>query len=193
MWMARYENLTAGRRYFIECSKQPMPFANVVGAWQRDAAFRAWFSTLLADSPYAAFRWETPGVTIATASQAFEFVLLDAPTLAREPDPEAFAAHFETARISVVDFANLSGDATLVVPCPLADDSAYGHLAAFVRFAPAEQIDALWRTVGDAMARRLSAKPVWLNTAGAGVSWLHVRLDDRPKYYGHAAYRQRSA
>ena len=40
------------------------------------------------------------------------------------------------------------------------------------------------------MQRRLSAKPVWLSTAGAGVSWLHVRLDDRPKYYGYAPYRE---
>jgi hypothetical protein len=33
------------------------------------------------------------------------------------------------------------------------------------------------------------ANPEWLSTAGAGVSWLHVRLDDRPKYYGYAPYR----
>jgi hypothetical protein len=39
------------------------------------------------------------------------------------------------------------------------------------------------------MVRRMSAKPVWLSTAGAGVSWLHVRLDDQPKYYGFALYR----
>ena len=31
--------------------------------------------------------------------------------------------------------------------------------------------------------------PVWVSTAGAGVSWLHVRLDDRPKYYGYQPYR----
>ncbi|MGI9175867.1 MAG: DUF6940 family protein [Rhodothermales bacterium] len=24
---------------------------------------------------------------------------------------------------------------------------------------------------------------MWLSTAGGGVSWLHVRLDSRPKYY----------
>ena len=40
------------------------------------------------------------------------------------------------------------------------------------------------------MIRRLGTAPVWLSTAGAGVSWLHVRLGDRPKYYGHAPYRQ---
>ena len=44
--------------------------------------------------------------------------------------------------------------------------------------------------VGGAVQRRLGTKPVWLSTAGAGVSWLHVRLDDRPKYYGYAPYRQ---
>ncbi|MFO1021395.1 MAG: hypothetical protein U0903_11970 [Planctomycetales bacterium] len=32
-------------------------------------------------------------------------------------------------------------------------------------------------------------KPVWLSTAGAGVPWLHVHLDDQPKYYSHAPYR----
>ena len=32
------------------------------------------------------------------------------------------------------------------------------------------------------------AMPTWLSTAGMGVSWLHVRLDSQPKYYGFAAY-----
>ena len=30
--------------------------------------------------------------------------------------------------------------------------------------------------------------PLWVSTAGLGVSWLHVRLDARPKYYRHDAY-----
>jgi hypothetical protein len=38
------------------------------------------------------------------------------------------------------------------------------------------------------MAARVSTTPVWLSTAGAGVAWLHVRLDDRPKYYSHRPY-----
>jgi hypothetical protein len=77
----------------------------------------------------------------------------------------------------------------MVVPCPIGPVNAYGHLASFVRNAPEQQIHDLWQAVADAMARRIATKPVWLSTAGAGVSWLHVRLDDRPKYYGHAPFR----
>ena len=95
----------------------------------------------------------------------------------------------ERGKAEVVTFANLGRDAILVVPCPVAEFSAYGHLAAFVRFAPEQQRHALWKSVGAAMAGRVGAKPVWLSTAGAGVSWLHVRLDDRPKYYGFGSYR----
>jgi len=68
--------------------------------------------------------------------------------------------------------------------------AAYGHLAAFVREAPPEQVDALFATVGRTLLDRVAPSPLWLNTAGLGVPWLHVRLDSRPKYYGHAPYRE---
>jgi hypothetical protein len=38
------------------------------------------------------------------------------------------------------------------------------------------------------MQQRVSASPLWLSTAGMGVSWLHLRLDSRPKYYRHRSY-----
>ncbi len=78
----------------------------------------------------------------------------------------------------------------MVVPRPLAADSAYGHLSAFVRGAPEAQRAELWKVVGATMQKRISDRAVWLSTAGAGVPWLHVRLDDRPKYYHHGPYRQ---
>ena len=67
---------------------------------------------------------------------------------------------------------------------------AYGHLAAFVREAPREQVHALWARVGELVLERVSNVPLWLSTAGGGVAWLHVRLDSRPKYYTHAPYRR---
>jgi hypothetical protein len=146
---------------------------------------------MLAAHSFDAFRWETPPVDTATVSQRFEFVLLEAPGLARPPDPGAFEEQFTlNQRAEVLAFPNLGGDAIMVVPRPIAPASVYGHLAAFVRGAPDSQRVSLWREVGSAMQARVGTKPVWLSTAGAGVSWLHLRLDDRPKYYGFAPYRR---
>jgi hypothetical protein len=190
-WKSRIERLPAGLRVRIDLDGSPVSFAEVLRRWRTDPEFRAFFLTLLGDASFAAFRWETPPLTAATAGRPFEFVLLDSPRLARQPDPRPFAAHLRghAASHGVVAFANLGADAVLVVPCPVGPDSAYGHLAAFVRQAPEAQRHALWELVGEAMERRLGDRPVWLSTAGAGVAWLHVRLDDRPKYYGHAPYR----
>jgi hypothetical protein len=193
MWAFRSEKLPGGRglHVAVDLDSEPAPFAEVVRGWQGDAAFRALYSALLADAPFAAFRWETPPITSATLSRPFELVLLDSPGLAQRPDSEAFAEHFDSAsEAGVVTFPNLGGDAILVVPCPRAALSAYGHLAAFIREAPESQRHALWQAVGEAIARRVGVRPVWLSTAGAGVSWLHVRLDDQPKYYGFGPYRQ---
>jgi hypothetical protein len=192
MWGVRTEELSGSRglRVSVDLGGQPATFADVLRGWQ-GADFRSLFNAQLATVPYTAFRWETPPVTNTTSTRPFEFVLLDSPGLAQRPDPEAFAEHFAGApEAGVVVFSNLGRDAVLVVPCPAASPSAYGHLAAFVREAPEPQRQALWQAVGAAMARRMGTRPVWLSTAGAGVSWLHVRLDDRPKYYGFGPYRQ---
>jgi hypothetical protein len=192
MWTARSQELTNGRgaRFSIDLRAAPATFADVLDGWQHGADFRALFNSLLADAPYPAFRWETPAVTTATVSQPFEFVLLESPELVRPPDPQAFAAHFRPDDDGIVTCVNLGGDAVLVVPCPAGAPSAYAHLAAFVRHAPEWQRHALWQAVATAMQARLGARPVWLSTAGAGVPWLHVRLDDRPKYYGFAVFRR---
>jgi hypothetical protein len=191
MWAFQSEQLADGRglRFLLTIESKPATFAEVLRGWENDPAFRARFNTLLADVPFSAFRWETPAVTTSTVTRPFEFVLLDSPGLAQRPDPKAFGPHFRAApETGVVAFPNLGGDALLIVPCPRTKPSAYGHLAAFVRQAPEAQQHALWQLVGQTMTRRLGARPVWLSTAG--VSWLHVRLDDRPKYYGYRPYRQ---
>lgn len=163
-------------------------YADFLAGLCHSAALRRLLVEALAAAPYDAFRWETPCVSAATHSRPFEFVILDSPGLAPRPEPDVFAQHFPRAVDGVATFENLGGDARLVVPAPMADDSAYNHLARFVRHAPAAQQDVMFRVVGEQMRLRIMRKPVWLSTAGAGVSWLHVRLDDRPKYYGHRDY-----
>lgn len=196
MWTVHSETLANSRilKIAIEQDASPVPYAEVLRLWQADAEFRSLFIQMLADAPFEAFRWETPPLTIATANRPFECVLLNSPGLASRPDQQAFAEHFGAASADgVVEFANLGKDAILVVPSPLGPPQAYGHIAAFVRQAPQSQQHAIWAAVGAAMQRRLSSRPVWLSTAGAGVSWLHVRLDDRPKYYGFQPYRDWNA
>lgn len=151
----------------------------------------------LCASPHApSLFWETPAFSRSTLSLPFEFVTLPAPRLARaRPDGSAFAAHFRGhSRGTTATFANIRGDATLVIPCPPPGRSAlhaptHGHLCAFVRGAPAAQREALWCAVG--FAARDAAKsddPTWLSTAGSGVPWLHIQLDAAPKYYHHLDY-----
>jgi hypothetical protein len=192
MWEATVQSAVGGRvrQYALRLDGRPVSYSEVVNRWQQDHGFRAFFSALLADAPFDAFRWETPPVTSATAARDFEFVLLDAPGLSRAPEPEAFEEHFRgpDGDRPVVAFPNLGNDAVLVVPRGDAPAPTYVHLAAFVRGAPEAQKHELWKLVGGAVQSRLSPRPLWLSTAGAGVAWLHVRLDSRPKYYGHRPY-----
>lgn len=164
-------------------------YATVIDAWQHDELFRDFFIQLLSSLPFDAFRWETPPITNITVNQPFECVIIDSPSLARVPDRQTFSTYFKSEE-SVITFLNLDKDATLVVPCPTKIICDYSHLGAFVRHAPRTQQHALWNCVGNAMNKRISNKPVWLSTAGGGIAWLHIRLDNFPKYYHHRPYRR---
>jgi hypothetical protein len=113
--------------------------------------------------------------------------------LERAPDAEAFESHFKAnPSKAVIVFPNLGKNAILIVPCPQSASAdmqnAYVHVGAFVRHAPAAQVQELWQTVGAVMLAQIRDEPAWLSTAGLGVSWLHVRIDQRPKYYKYQAY-----
>lgn len=193
MWECLTQSLQDGRVRLYQPRRDgaAVSYRQVLRLMRDDEPFRAWWIATLARAPFAAYKWETPAITAATADREFEFVLLDAPGLTGPADRNAFRAHFDTAgEATVVTFANLGRDATLVVPCPLGNAEAYVHLGAFVRSAPATQVNALWQAVAAAMEAAIGTQPVWLSTAGMGVAWLHVRLDSRPKYYGYAAYRE---
>lgn len=192
MWTSYRSELPSrrGLQIAVNLDSRPAKFAEVIESWRLDATFRSWFSQLLGGTPYQDFRWETPAVTLATVERPFEFVVLDSPGLAPHADRKAFAEHYSRAIDDIATFTNLGGDAVLVVPTPRGSNELYRHLGAFIRGAPDSQRDALWQHVGEAMTKRLTDRPVWLSTAGAGVSWLHVRLDDRPKYYGYEPYRR---
>lgn len=179
-------------RFRLLYDGQLLSWSDVMDRWQRDQLFRRFFVSLLVDAPYPAYFWETPPVTRATLDQRFEFVLVEARELADlQTNDDAFANHFASAEpeTSIIEFSNLGGDATLIVPCPRAPLSAYSQIGAFVQQAPADQQDQLWQHVGVALEKRLGTQPVWVSTSGLGVYWLHIRLDSAPKYYTYEPYR----
>lgn len=187
-WSAEHDALDARtRRTVVLRDGEPASLDEALRAWRDDESFRACFLGELASSPYAAYFWETPPVTRDTLDRAFEFVLKDAPSLARVPaQPDAFREHYAGSHADVATFWNLGRDALLVAPTPTGE---FPHLAAFTAAADPGQQHALWRAVGAAAEERLSDEPLWISTSGLGVYWLHVRLDSTPKYYTHAPYR----
>ncbi|RYD66958.1 MAG: hypothetical protein EOP83_03835 [Verrucomicrobiaceae bacterium] len=172
-------------------AESALTFAEVIGLLESTAEFRSFFTRSIQEAGYDSYFWEVPPITSSTVNQPFEFVVVEGASLEfLRPDPKPFAEHFAArAGASVIDFPNLGGDALLVVPAPVAADvGCYTHLGRFLSEAPPAQVDSFWQTVGRTMKQRVSASPVWLSTAGMGVSWLHLRLDSRPKYYRHKAY-----
>ena len=195
-WQVEREPAGAGTRYRIRRGATPLSFRAVFELLERSAAFVDWYAQTIAAAPAEAFFWEHPPLTEARLDDEAELVLIPSDSLARlHPDPSAFTAHFDReperdVLPEVVVFPNLAGDALLVVPRPLGPVSAYPHLAAFLREAPARQVRALLQTTGKLVREHGGAGPLWLSVAGLGVPWLHVRLDDAPKYYRHDPYRR---
>ena len=140
MFDAAIEHIESGQvtKYRVTLNGDSIPSARVVDLWHNDAEFRQYFSELLAQSPFSAYRWETPAFSDRLAANPFEFVLLNCPSFAtRRTDSKTYADYFtiDDANDGIVTFANLSGDATLIVPSPRASSDIYGHLASFIRGA----------------------------------------------------------
>ena len=171
-----------------------MSIKEVWQQWRASKDFRLFYNSLLSEHEFGAFFWEHPPYHPSSKDNAYEFVLVDSPSLSRvRPELSPFKEHF-TKKESVVSFSNLGGDARLLVPCPVEDEQGdgvhYAHLAAFVRNSPEEQMHTFWNKLGKLCLNHLGGRHKYLSTAGMGVYWLHVRLDERPKYYRFHPYRK---
>ena len=192
MWEARTTDIPSGQRIEVLQERSRLSFRELFALLETSPDFRRWYSQLLAGCKFDAFYWEHPPLAEGRFDEAAEFVLLDAPLLARiQPEPAPFVPEFARhPDADVLVFPNLSGDALLIVPRPVGELLAYPHLAAFLRHGPSEQVDRLWQLAANTVRDNADARPRWLSTAGLGVAWLHLRLDTRPKYYRFAPYKE---
>lgn len=167
-----------------------MTWREVLTLWQNDPEFGRFYLRLLADVPFEAYFWEHPPITLGQLDKDYEVSIYDSRVLAgKRADSRRFASFFEPD-LPVVSFLNLGGDARLIVPCPQAPEDAFTHLARFVRTAPEAQGVALLQLLGKTLLAEASDEKIYLSTSGLGVYWLHIRLDERPKYYQSRRYRE---
>jgi hypothetical protein len=154
-------------------------------------SFRTFFTSTLISNSFGAFFWEVPPISITSLGHPFEFVQTNAPPLMGVlPDPNPFSNQFKAVNLPMVlSFENLGGDALLIVPAPISKEACYGHLASFLRGAPINQVHSFWKTAAELVFTKISTSPIWLSTAGLGVSWLHLRIDSRPKYFRYEPYK----
>jgi len=191
MWQTAITTIEKDKifKYEILKEEQYLTFQDFLQELRGNVRFRIYFNQLLADVPFEAFFWECRAVNKATINQDFEFVVVQNSTLASIRESKLpFNSYFK-GKNRVVSFMNLRGDAYLVVPTPQSED-CYAHLANFVRKAPSRQQDAFWQVVGKECEARLGKSKHWWSTSGLGVYWLHLRIDNFPKYYQYSPYRK---
>lgn len=161
-------------------------------------------SSELIEPDIASYLWECVPVSRSTINKPFEFVAINSPALKsiREQNYSSFQEHFNRSRDDdVVSFPNLSGDSIMIVPIPRVgyqyncsgrdnEIRDYKDFAAFNDNAQTCQWNSFWQEVGVKMNEALnsSSRTKWLSTHGLGVSYLHVRIDSRPKYYQNQEY-----
>jgi hypothetical protein len=178
-------------RCSVSSGASDLSFERALDLLRAEPRFRTFVSGVITSSEYVALRWETPPITRSSVSRLFEFVLVADPFLDTGPEPAVFASYFlhEPTSTTVRVVSNLGHTAQLVVPRGLVAPPVYVHLLSFLRNAPAAQVHALWQCVAETALSVLSDEPLWVSTAGGGVSWLHVRIERMPKYYVYGPYR----
>jgi len=165
-----YNNLTYGEVLEI-MSKHPLEF----NEFMKDAI-----------KDYDTIFWECIPITYNTLNRKFQFVIIDSPQLKYvQFDETAFLKYFKNNNNLAVQFPNINGDAWLISPRPVSCKD-FSSLARFIRNASTEYISSFWSCVSNTLKSKLLSnrdKKYWLSTSGLGISCLHVRIDDYPKYY----------
>jgi hypothetical protein len=105
--------------------------------------------------------------------------------LSKKQDYSSFEEKFpKDKKCKVISFKNLSGNTTLIVPCPDVGKN-YAHIKLFDKNATNSKKLELWKKVAEEINNIIENnkdQEIYLNTHGYGVPYLHVRIDPTPKY-----------
>ena len=175
--------------YKLSDDGRQLSHRDVYRLWREDPDFVRFYVRLMLDTSCDGFCWETPPVVLENLGDEHEFAVIRSEAHARlRQNWTPFSEHFRNGNLAV-SFLNLGKNGIMIAPQP---DRSFdgGSIASFLKTASDERVIALWQLVGKEMIKRVNNVPIWLSTAGLGVSWLHVRLDSKPKYYRYSTYKQ---
>lgn len=116
------------------------------------------------------------------SNSIFECCVIISPDLDNlDVDPVTFSKYF-TGKNDIVSFFNLDKSSILI--SPKSDGKNYKHLYSFLVNSTKDKIAELWYLVSKEAKKLVdSGTNVWISTSGYGVGWLHIRIDQKPKYY----------
>lgn len=135
-------------------------------------------------------------VSLNTLSDTiFEFVIIKTTGFLDKTDIITFGeSNLNTNSNDIYTFYNLSKTSLLISPCynHNYNMNIYNNIGTFMRSSNTEQQYLLFKTVFTQYYCQLKEDPtkyLWLSTHGKGVGWLHIRIDDSPKYITYPSYR----
>jgi len=161
-----------------------LSFHEVFDLWEESVEFVRFYVSGLNKFNFEAFYWEHPALNNEFLTQRYECILQKSKSLGHRSINEKAFADFIHEEDEVVDFMNLGKNTKLVIPTKKTDSETYNHLGKFLKLGAENQIIAVFQRVGKIVKQEIQErKLIWLNTAGGGVIWLHIRMDTKPKYY----------
>lgn len=186
----RSKTTTNAIEYVVYVDDKRISFDEAMNLLSNNKSFINKFIAILRNVDFEGYFLE-----IAPSDRLFEFTLVNAPRFRNiRANPAPFRNKLKDCDkgVDVVSFMNLSGTSELLVPCPIVKDKeVYAHISNFVRYAPTEQIHSLLKEIPVQVdILRSHYNPIWVNTHGLGVYWLHLRLDSVPKYYQTRKYKR---
>jgi hypothetical protein len=151
----------------------------------------------------SAYFWECIPTSQKSINKKFEFVVTKSEALNNiTQDSKPFAEHLaklDAYKDSFVSFPNKNKDAVLVIPASITrkwesggktEMFDYKNISQFTKNAPLKQQSKFWQEVANRLSEKLEDGAThWLSTHGLGVPYLHVRIDNQPKYYSFEEYK----
>jgi len=177
-------------KFRLKKEEQYLSFKNVFELWANDSEFVEFYKTELIKLNYQAFCWEHPALKKEFLEKKYECILQRSKPLEHLPINENVFKNYIYEKEQVADFMNLGKNARLVIPTKKIDKEIYNHMGKFIRLADAEQVNEVFKSIGKIIFEEIETKKlIWLNTAGLGIIWLHIRMDTKPKYYKTKSYK----